>query len=223
MKKSVFVTMLVIILLALGYIFYHEFAENKMSEITCTRPSVQLRMAMRKLWEDHITWTRCYIVSTLAGNEDSGKIAERLLKNQDEIGNAIKPFYGEDAANKLSALLRDHIMIASQVVKAAKANDSKGLKDAQAKWFSNADDIAVFLSSANPNWPMKDLQQMLYKHLDLTTSEVVSRLKKDWAADIEAYDMGHEHMLMFSDVLSNGMIMQFKDRFKKNKVKGDQL
>ncbi|MEI6080315.1 MAG: glycosyltransferase [bacterium] len=221
MKRSFSITLIVIVVLALGYVFYHEVIENKMKEITCTKPSVQLRMAMRKLWEDHITWTRCYIVSALSGADDSAKIAERLLRNQDEIGNAIKPFYGEDAASKLAALLRDHIMIASQVVKAAKANNATELKDAQTKWFSNADDIAVFLSSANPNWPMKDLQQMLYKHLDLTTSEVVSRLKKDWSADIDAYDMGHEHMLMFADMLSNGIIMQFQDRFKKNKVKGE--
>ena len=172
-------------------------------------------MAMRKLWEDHITYTRNYIISALAGLEDTGKVAERLLKNQDDIGDAIKPIYGNDAGKKLAALLRDHILIAADIVKAAKSGDNNGVTAGQKKWHENADEIAAFLSGANPNWPQKALVDMLYKHLDYTTAEVVSRLKKDWAADIEAYDKGHEHMLMFADALTDGIVKQFPEKFKK--------
>ncbi len=56
---------------------------------------------------------------------------------------------------------------------------------------------------------------MLYKHLAYTTTEVVSRLKKDWPADIEAYDKGHVHMLMFSDMPTDGIVKQFPEKFKK--------
>lgn len=180
-----------------------------------TRPAVEQRMAMRKLWEDHITWTRNYIISSLADLEDAGKVAERLLKNQDDIGAAIQPFYGQDAGMKLASLLRDHILVAAEVVKAAKAGNGEELTAANKKWYANADDIAAFLSSANPNWSKKDLTDMLYKHLELTTGEVVSRLKKDWQADIDFYDKGHEHMLMFADALTNGILKQFPKKFKK--------
>jgi hypothetical protein len=77
---------------------------------------------MRKLWEDHVTWTRLYIVSAVAGLPDAGATAERLLQNQTDIGNAIKPFYGEAAGERLTALLRPHILIAAELVTAAKAN-----------------------------------------------------------------------------------------------------
>jgi hypothetical protein len=180
-----------------------------------TRSAVALRMGMRQLWEEHIVYTRNYIVSGLAGLEDAGKVAERLLRNQDDIGNAIQPFYGEAAGKKLSALLREHILIAADIVTAAKTGDNAGVAAGQKKWHANADDIAVFLSGANPNWPKPVLTDMLYKHLDFTTTEVVSRLKKDWAADIEAYDGGHEHMLMFADALANGIIKQFPRKFSK--------
>jgi hypothetical protein len=179
-----------------------------------SKSQVALRMAMRKLWEDHITWTRNYIVSTLAGLEDAGSVAARLLKNQNDIGDAIKGYYGDEAGKKLAALLRDHILIATEVVKAAKENKGDDLKAAQAKWTANADDIAAFLSSANPNWPKADMTDMLHKHLDYTTAEVTSRLKKDWIADIEAYDKGHAHMLMFADMLTDGIVKQFPDKFK---------
>jgi len=180
-----------------------------------TASAVDLRMGMRKLWEDHITYTRNYIISALADLEDAGKIAERLLKNQDDIGDAIKPVYGDEAGRKLALLLRDHIMVATEVVKAAKTGNNEELNNANKKWYANADEIAVFLSGANPNWPRQGLKDMLYKHLEYTTTEVTSRLKKDWAADIDAYDKGHMHMLMFADTLTDGIVKQFPAKFMK--------
>ncbi len=177
-------------------------------------PAAELRSAMRTLWEDHIVYTRNYIISALAGLEDGDSVAKRLLRNQDDIGNAVKPYYGEPAGHKLAALLKDHILIATEVVKAAKAGNKEQLGSAQKKWSANGKEIAAFLSAANPNWPKQTLESMLEEHLVLTTREVVSRLKKDWDADIKSYDMGHIHMLMFSDMLAEGIAKQFPEKFK---------
>jgi hypothetical protein len=188
---------------------------KKAGKMHLTQSAVDLRMAMRQLWEEHIVYTRNFIISTLGGLEDAGKIAERLLRNQDDIGNAIKPIYGEEAGKKLSALLRDHILIAADIVTAAKAGNNDGVAAGQKRWTANADEIAVFLSGANPNWPQQTFKDMLYKHLAYTTTEVVSRLNKDWPADIEAYDKGHAHMLMFADALTDGIVKQFPKKFEK--------
>jgi hypothetical protein len=177
--------------------------------------AVDLRMAMRKLWEEHITYTRNYIISDLANLGDKSKIAERLLRNQVDIGDAIKPVYGDEAGNKLTALLKEHIVIATKVVDAAKKNQGKALATSSADWKKNGDDIANFLSEANPNWKKADMQEMLEKHLSFTTDEVTSRLKKKWDKDIEAYDKGHDHMLMFADELTSGIVKQFPEKFKK--------
>ncbi len=188
---------------------------QKMDKVVYTQSVVDLRNAMRQLWEEHIVYTRNFIISALGGLEDTDKIAARLLRNQDDIGNAIKPIYGEAAGKKLSGLLRDHILIAADIVTAAKSGDSDGVAKGQKRWIDNADAIAGFLSEANPNWPLQALKDMLYKHLALTTTEVVSRIKKDWDADIGAYDMGHAHMLMFADVLTDGIVKQFPGKFTK--------
>ncbi len=182
---------------------------------TDSQSAEALRIAMRKLWEEHIVYTRNYIISGLAGLEDAGKVAERLLSNQDDIGNAVKPYYGDAAGKKLSALLRDHILIAADIVSAAKAGNNDAVSKGEQKWHENADEIATFLSGANPNWPKPVLTDMLYKHLEFTTTEVVSRLKKDWAADIQAYDKGHDHMMMFADALTDGIAKQFPEKFSK--------
>ncbi|MBI4651756.1 glycosyltransferase [Candidatus Desantisbacteria bacterium] len=177
--------------------------------------NVKLRMSMRKLWEEHIVYTRNYIISALADLKDSNAVAERLLKNQDDIGDAIKQYYGKDAGNQLAVLLRSHILIATEVVKAAKDGDSKQLDKANKRWYTNADEITTFLGNANSFWKNKDIRDMLYKHLELTTGEVVSRIKNDWKADINYYDKGHSHMLMFADALTEGIEKQFPDKFKK--------
>jgi hypothetical protein len=179
-----------------------------------TTKSTELRMGMRELWEEHIVYTRNYIISALADLPDRDAVAKRLLKNQDDIGNAIKPYYGDEAGKKLTTLLKDHIMIATDVVKAAKAGDSAQLDAAQKKWSANGKDIAAFLSGANPNWPKGEMESMLQKHLDLTTGEVVGRLKKDWDADIRSYDEGDAHMMMFADKLTEGIEKQFPAKFK---------
>jgi len=168
-----------------------------------------LRAAMRKLWEDHITYTRNLIISALSHLPDQDAVLARLLKNQDDIGSAIKPSYGPAAGDKLAALLRDHILIAVDVVKAAMSGNPQAIQMQQQRWSANAKDIAAFLAAANPYLPQPVLEQMLQKHLDLTTKEVVSRLHHDWASDIAAYDEGHEHMLMFSDMLADAIGKQF--------------
>jgi hypothetical protein len=174
--------------------------------------TVELQLEMRKLWEDHITYTRNYIISALADLPDATAVAARLLVNQDEIGDAIKPFYGEDAGEALSALLRDHILIATEVIAAAKAGNATDYAAAQAEWTANGEAIAALLAGANPNWSQAELEEMLQTHLDLTTDEVVARLAGDFEADIAAYDAGHEHMLMFADVLSLGIARQFPSK-----------
>jgi hypothetical protein len=188
--------------------------DTKMEMSSSTNAANELRTNMRKLWEDHITWTRnviCCLVDNLPGTDQAVK---RLLKNQDDIGNAIKPIYGTDAGNKLTALLHDHITISADVVKAAKASNNSVLDAANKKWFANADDISAFLSKANPNWKLDDMKKMMHEHLKLTTDEAVARIKKDYDADIAAYDKVHNEILEMADMLSDGIIKQFPEKFK---------
>lgn len=171
--------------------------------------------AMRKLWEDHITWTRLFIISASGDLPDKATATDRLLRNQVDIGNAIKPYYGDAAGDKLTVLLKEHITTAAEVVAAAKANDSAKLADANKRWFANADQIADFLSGANPkNWPQAEMRSMMHEHLNLTTNEAVARLHGDWAADVAAYDAVHQQILHMADGLSMGIINQFPKKFE---------
>jgi hypothetical protein len=170
--------------------------------------------AMRDLWADHVIWTRLYIIAATSDQPDADAAATRLLKNQEEIGQAIVPYYGQAAGTKLTELLKDHILIAVDVVKAAKANDQAALKAADQRWHTNAADIATFLSGANPNWARGAVLSMLNEHLSLTTQEAVARLKKNWSDDVATFDKIYDQAMMMADTLTDGIVKQFPDRFR---------
>ena len=185
------------------------------SQTTLTRKEVALREGMRHLWEDHIVWTRLAIISLTTGSPDTEATVGRLLQNQTDIGNAVKPFYGKAAGVELTRQLRQHILIAADLIAAAKADDQAKLAEEQARWAKNANDIAAVLSSANPRFfKLSVLKAEMQMHLKLTTEEAVARLQSNWAADVTAYDKIHRHILHMSDYLSDGLVKQFPKRFR---------
>jgi hypothetical protein len=171
--------------------------------------------AMRKLWEDHITWTRLAIVSFAGGLPDLPATEARLLANQVDIGNAIKPYYGRTAGNRLTALLREHILGAVALLQAAKSGDQTAIGQASAAWYANANQIADFLHAANPRaWSRTMMRAMMKTHLDQTLAEAQHRLGGDFAADVRDYDAVHRHILEMADTLSTGIMRQFPKRFR---------
>lgn len=188
--------------------------EGKETNAVCLSPKmVQLQTDMQKVWIDHTIWTRSYIVSVMSNRPDQKDVLDRLLQNQQDIGNVIKPYYGEAAGNKLADLLKEHILIAGKIVAAAKAGKQADVKKLEADWHRNADDISKFLSAANPNWPFQTLQEMLYAHLQLITEIVLDCLKGEWKADIAATDKNEIHMIHLADILTEGIVKQFPEKF----------
>jgi len=218
------------------------------STMTAIGPeALSLKLNMRRLWSDHVIWTRVYIMDSTAGKADpiaalpsavrtpageqvpagvfeavgpvlgeTDAAAGRLLKNQEDLGNAIVPYYGDDAGRRLTSLLKEHIMIAVDLIKAAKTGDKAEFGKYDAKWTANAREIAKLLNGANPeHWALKDVTDLLMQHLNLTKEEVTARLKQDWAGDIDAFDQIFTEILTVSDVLSDGIIAQFPEKFRR--------
>ena len=180
-----------------------------------TNKHAALHDGMRKLWEDHITWTRLAIISFAHDLPDLPVTQERLLRNQVDIGNAIKPYYGRAAGNQLTALLKEHITGAVAVLAAAKAGDQALVEQRTAEWNRNGNEIADFLHDANPrHWARRAMRAMMRKHLDDTLSEAVHRLQGNFAADVRDYEAIHDHILEMADHLTEGIVKQFPRRFR---------
>jgi hypothetical protein len=188
-------------------------SQTGMTAMASSATAATLKQDMRKLWTDHVVWTRDYIIAALGDHPGAQASANRLLRNQEDIGSAVAKFYGDAPGKQLTTLLKEHITIAVDVVKAAKAGDKAGLQKADGRWQQNGEQIADFLSKANPHWPRATLAEMMKMHLSTTTNEVVARLNKDWEGDIRAYDAVYDHILKMSDALSDGIVKQFPDKF----------
>jgi hypothetical protein len=214
--------------------------------VTHTREPV--RLALRQLWSDHVIWTRLYIIEAIdrtpisahlvgiAGNpvgdlatalggaisilSAADAAAVRLLKNQEDIGDAIKPYYGDDAGAGLTKLLKEHILVAVNLVEDAKSGNQDKFAADDKKWDDNIREIARFLSGANPAWPEADVYDLLNQHLQLTKGEVVARLNKNWAADVKAFDDIYAEAMVIADTLYDGLVAQFPDRFEQRAMAG---
>jgi hypothetical protein len=190
-----------------------ETASDAGAEQQASVDPVEFRRDMRVLWEDHVAWTRLFIVSAVADLGDTDATAARLLQNQADIGDAVAEFYGEDAGAQLEALLRDHILIAGDLIAAAKGGDDARVEERSAAWYANADEIAAFLAAANPAWPVDTLRDMMRGHLDQTLEEATAQLTGDFEASVAEYDHIATHILQMADTLADGIIAQFPDRF----------
>jgi hypothetical protein len=172
------------------------------------------RGAMRRLWIDHVTWTRLFIVSFAADLPDLEATTGRLLRNQSDIGDAVKPFYGAAAGDQLTSLLEEHILTAADLLQAAKTGDDAAFDTAKDAWYANARQIARFLHDANPdNWPLGSLNRMMKDHLDLTLEEAAAQLGGDFARSVALYDDVEDEILHMADMLADGLIRQFPAKF----------
>jgi hypothetical protein len=187
-----------------------------------TAAAVAFHDQMRKLWEDHVTWTRLTIVSAVGGADgqalpDTGVTVARLQQNQTEIGAAIVPYFGQAAGDQLAALLHEHISGAVALVLAAKAGDAAGVAAAKTAWYANGQAIADFLAAANPRfWPQATMRAAMAAHLDQTLQEAVDQIQHNLAAEAGDYEAAHLHILEMADLLSSGIIRKFSNQFEQH-------
>jgi hypothetical protein len=168
---------------------------------------VAVYTGMRDLWSDHMQWTYATVDAFFNNEMALQPTLDRLLQNQQEIGAAIVPFFGQDAGNELAALLTTHINQAVPVLSSAEAGNQAALQAALNDWYANAEDIADFLSAANPvAWPASVMRPMMQHHIDTTVDYSLDLLDRDYQMAIDDFDEANDHMMMFADVLSAGLI-----------------
>ena len=171
---------------------------------------VALMNTFRKLWVQHVMWTRSFIISTAANLGDEELVAKRLLQNPSDFANELKMFYGPDKAEKFRILLEQHLLIAADIVNAAKKVDKETVDAKEKLWYENADEIAKFLASINQYWDEKEWKKMLYEHLKMTEDEAVDRLNGNYEVDIQLYGKIEQEALNMADYMTTGIIRQFR-------------
>lgn len=174
-----------------------------------SRAELELRNTMRLLWSQHVYWTRAAVMSLINDSPDLDMVLARLLRNAPEMGDALVPYYGKEAGDRYSELIKEHLVLAADLVKAAKAGDTKRFEAINKKWYANADDIAEFLSMINPFITKHEMQEMMYKHLELLTAVTTYLLEKNYTASINTFDLYELQALHMADEISEAIVAQF--------------
>lgn len=194
-----------------------EKEKEQMRECECTTEGLKLNNEMRKIWDDHVFWTREVMLTAALNAEDSplvGTAVNRLMQNQEQLGDMIAPYYGRQAGDEFTRLLKEHIQYAVELVLASKAGDKVRAQGASDLWYQNATQIARFLSQANDRyWPYDAILKMMNEHLRLTTSEAADMLGQNYVKSVQDFHEVREEVIMMADAVTDGIMMQFPDRF----------
>lgn len=174
----------------------------------------ELRMEMRRIWDDQATYTRNFIIAALEMSPDQGPVIDAFLSHQVVIAGALAPFYGEAASNQLALLLREHVFVTGDLLRTISEGDVERVPRAHANWVDNCQQIAAYLAMLNPRWNRKQLDAALQAYLDLTMDEIAGRSIRNWEHDVTAYERVSAHTARLADFISNGIIRQFPERFR---------
>ena len=172
---------------------------------TCHFKQAELRDTLRKLWEQHVMWTRSFIISTSSNLGDLTFVTNRLLQNPKDFADVLRPIYGRKKANEFAELLTEHLLIAADLVNAAQEGNSQKVDASRKKWYANADEIATFLAAINPRWSKKKWQELLYDHLKMTEDEAISRLTEKYEKNVKQYDEIEDEALKMADYMYFGL------------------
>lgn len=175
--------------------------------LTCEQ--VKILNMFRRLWIEHVLWTRFFVISTAFCLPDLPYVTQRLLQNPVDFAEALCPFYGKQAAARFGQLLEEHLLIAAQLVNALKCGDAKEAEAQRRKWYKNAEEIACFLASINPNWSECEWQRLLFDHLRMTEDEAAAILNGRYECGIKEYDDIQAEALKMADAMACGIIRQF--------------
>lgn len=194
-------------------IYIYPSVNNNPNDFWVSIYEVDLLKNMNLVWEQHIMWTRMFLISVAESLKDLEPTKARLLQNPADVANVFRKYYGDRVANTIQRLIREHLVIGGDLIVALKNNNQALAKELNEKWYKNADEIAEAFSSINPFYPKEQVRDMFYEHLRLTTEEVAARLRGDYVADIKAYDMVQREILKMSQFFVDGIVKQFPDLF----------
>lgn len=189
-------------------------SENGMLENMDWGMVMDLSNDMRRAWEQHVNWTRMLMLSITGRMQDQAAVTNRLMRNPEDIASIYREYYPRETADQIAALLTEHLQIGGQLMTALRDGNRAEAERLNRQWYANADQIAAALAAANPQYNATDLKNMMYRHLELLTRQLVNRLGGNYQADIQAADEGEDHILKMADYLTSGLVQQFPQSFQ---------
>lgn len=187
---------------------------RKSSQQVRSAKSWQTAAALRDLWIGHVFWVRSFSVATLSKNEAAAKAAEQqAVANAQAIAGAIEPFYGATAKDALFKLLAGHYGAVKAYLVATASDDTAAQSKATEQLTSNAEEIAAFLSKANPNLRKDALNELLLAHGGHHIQQIQELKALNYTAEAKTWADMTNHMYTIADALADALAKQFPKKF----------
>lgn len=190
-------------------------ADSAQPAATVPTKVADTKAALRDLWIGHVFWVRNVVEARLAGEAGRAKASEQeVVANARSIAAAIEPFYGKAASEKLFGLLAAHWGGVSDYVNGTLAGRKADQDAAYRKLTANADEIASFLSGANPNLPADTLRRLLTAHGAHHIQQIQQLQAKQFEQEAKTWAAMKDHMYVIADALAVGIAAQFPEKFR---------
>lgn len=187
---------------------------SQLAAIPASGKVAETKAALRDLWVGHIFWVRGVVFATLAKNGPAATAAEQaVVGNAKDIAGAIEPFYGQPASDKLFTLLAGHYGAVKEYLDAAVKKDAAAESKATDHLTANAQEIAAFLSGANPNLPKDTLEELLLAHGGHHLQQIQEVQAGQYEKEAATWSAMKGHIYVIADALTDALAKQFPDKF----------
>jgi hypothetical protein len=174
----------------------------------------QTAVVLRDLWLGHIFWVRNVSAAAIDKNDPATKAAEKqAVTNAQAIAASIEPFYGAPAKDKFFKLLAGHYGAVKAYLVATVAGDVSAQAKATQSLSSNADEMATFLSQANPYLPKDAVQGLLLAHGGHHIQQIQQLRDRNYDAEAQTWDEMKKHVYQIADATADALAKQFSEKF----------
>jgi hypothetical protein len=187
--------------------------EINQTDVVVTPVEESIWLQLRTVGQEKVFWTRMAITAVIQGGGEKDPVINRLLRTSKDISETLIPYLGKEAASKYGAIIGENLNTTMEFAAATKDGNQTAIRNANGRWYKNAEEIALFENATIPSLSLNDRKAMWYEHINLTEKETNELLNKDYNASIDTTDRIEEQANLMSDSLANGIILQFPKKF----------
>jgi hypothetical protein len=176
-------------------------------------PRTSLRVTLDRLLGEHLVLAAESMRAGLARTADFGAARQALAGNSADLQAGIAAYYGVGAGKQFGDVWREHVDAYIAFIEAVAAKDASARTASLNRLHVYHDQIAAFLSSANPYLPAADVAALIRRHVQALISQVESAEAGDHERTVATIRGAYAQTFEVGDAIAMAIARQFPDRF----------
>ena len=139
---------------------------------------------------------------------------KRVVANAQLIAMTIESFYGIAAQGHLFKLLKGHYGAVLAYPAAITKEDASAQAAAIQSLALNAEELAIFLSKANPYLPRDAVNSLLLVQGGHHVQQIQQLQEQKYDSEAKTWEEMKDHVYQIADVTADALRKQFEDKFR---------